>query len=118
MLGIERVRGTATGRNAGTKYNGFAWAVATDTSDSADTFTQTEKSLFEIDRLLAELGTNKTRLINVTVYVTDIAQKYEMDRAWCAWIGDDPAHWPQRACVETGLADKTLVEIVVIAACP
>lgn len=118
MLEIQRTRGAYQGRNAGTKYNGFAWAVATDRSDSADMFSQTEKSLAEIDRVLAELGTNKTRLLNATVYVTDIAQKYEMDRAWCDWIGEDPAHWPQRACVETGLAGDTLVEIVVIAACP
>ena len=41
-----------------------------------------------------------------------------MDRAWLDWIGDDPAHWPQRACVEAPLYRYTMVEFVVIAACP
>ncbi len=118
MLEIERVLGIYQGRNAGTKYNGFAWAVATDQSHSPDIYTQTQKSLIEIDRVLGELGTDRTRLINVTVYVGNMQLKDEMEKAWLEWIGDDPAHWPQRACVETGLKGATQVEIVVIAACP
>lgn len=117
MHEIIRVPGGAQGRSAGTACNGFAWAVATDLEDSADIHAQTRLALIEIDRVLAELGTDKTRLVNATVYITDIALKAEMDRAWCAWIGDDPAHWPQRACVETGLVSPNLVEIVVIASC-
>ena len=118
MLEITRARGKYKGRNAGTKYNGFAWAVATDQSNSPDMYTQTCKALAEIDRVLAELGTEKTRLINVTVYVSKIQLKEEMERAWLEWIGDDPAHWPQRACVEAPLYRYTMVEFVVIAACP
>lgn len=118
MFDITRVRGKYQGRNAGTKYNGFAWAVATDQTDSPDMYTQTQISLAEIDRVLGELGTDRTRLINTTVHVTDIDLKDQMERAWLEWIGDDPAHWPQQACVQTGLKGATLVEIVVIAACP
>ncbi|MEM7060321.1 MAG: Rid family hydrolase [Pseudomonadota bacterium] len=118
MLEITRAGGKYRGRSAGTKYNGFAWAVATDQSDSPDMYTQTQESLVELDRVLAELGTDKTRLINVTVYVSKIQFKEEMDRAWLEWIGDDQAHWPQRACVEAPLYKYTMVEIVVIAACP
>ena len=54
MLPITRARGKYQGRNAGTKYNGFAWAVATDQSNSPDMYTQTQKSLAEIDRVLAD----------------------------------------------------------------
>ncbi|MEM6622251.1 MAG: Rid family hydrolase [Pseudomonadota bacterium] len=118
MLEIERVRGVYQGRNAGTKYNGFAWAVATDKSNSPTMYDQTQISLAEIDRVLGELGTSRQRLINATIYVTNIQLKDEMERAWLEWIGDDPAHWPQRACVETGLKGLTQVEVVVIAACP
>lgn len=118
MLEITRAGGRYRGRNAGTKYNGFAWAVATDQSDSPGMYAQTKVSLAEIDRVLGELGTSRQRLISATVYVTNIQLKDEMDRAWLEWIGDDPAHWPQRACVETGLKGLTQVEIVVIAACP
>ena len=118
MLDITRVRGVYQGRNAGTKYNGFAWAVATDQSNSPDMYTQTRKSLAEIDLVLEELGTDRTRLINVTVYVSKIQLKDEMERAWLEWIGDDPQRWPQRACVEAPLNKYTMVEFVVIAACP
>jgi hypothetical protein len=41
-----------------------------------------------------------------------------MDRAWCEWIGSDPANWPQRACIEARLFEYDLVEVVVIAAAP
>ena len=118
MLDITRARGAYQGRNAGTRYNGFAWAVATDQSNSPDMYTQTRKSLAEIDRVLTELGTDRTRLINATVYVSKIQLKDEMNRAWLEWIGDDSGHWPQRACVEAPLDKYTMVEVVVIAACP
>ena len=115
---ISRVRGKYDGRNAGTKYNGFAWAVATDQSNAPDMYAQTRNALAEIDRVLGDLGTSRQRLINVTVYVSKIQLKDEMERAWLEWIGDDPAHWPQRACVEAPLNSYTMVEFVVIAACP
>jgi enamine deaminase RidA (YjgF/YER057c/UK114 family) len=117
MPEIDRVRGVYRGRNAGTKYNGLAWAVATDRDRAPDVRGQTVAALAEIDRVLGELGTDRTRLLSCTVYLSSIALKEEMDRAWCDWIGGDPAHWPQRACVEAGLAGDTLVEIVVLAAC-
>ncbi len=118
MLDITRIRGKYQGRNAGTKYNGLAWAVATDQTDSPDIYRQTKVALAEIDRVLGELGTSRERLINATVYVSKIELKGEMERAWLEWIGDDPVHWPQRACVEAQLHGATLVEFVVIAACP
>ena len=118
MFPIQRSEGHIPGISWGTAYNGFAWAVATDQSNSADMYTQTSRSLAEIDRVLGELGTDRTRLINVTVYVSKIQLKDEMERAWLEWIGDDPQHWPQRACVEAPLYKYTLVEFVVIAACP
>ena len=118
MLEINRVRGAYPGRNAGTSHNGFAWAVATDQSNSPDMYTQTRNALAEIDRVLGELGTSRARLINVTVYVSKIQLKDEMERAWLEWIGENPAHWPQRACVEAPLYRYTMVEFVVIAACP
>ena len=40
-----------------------------------------------------------------------------MDREWRSWLGDNPDHWPQRACIAVGLPPGTLVEIAVVAAC-
>lgn len=117
-MDIQRVRGKYQGRNAGTAYNGFAWAVATDQTLSPTMYEQTQISLTEIDRVLGELGTDRTRLLNVSVYIHNMQLKDEMERAWLEWIGDDPAHWPQRACVEARLKGLTQVEFVVVAACP
>ena len=116
MTEIVRARGNYRGRNAGTRFNGMIWAVATDQNNAPNMYSQTTASLAEIDRVLAELGSDKTRLLNVTVYVVKIQLKDEMERAWLEWIGDDPQHWPQRACVEAPLYKCTLVEFVVIAA--
>ena len=78
---------------------------------------QTEQTLAALDKNLADAGTDKSRILTATVYITDMARKDEMDAVWCDWIG--PAeNWPQRACVCTGLAGNTMVEIVIVAALP
>ena len=118
MFEIRRVQGGARGRSAGSACGGFAWVVATSDDPVADMYEQTRNALAKIDGILAELGTGKTRLVNATVYVDKIQLKGEMDRAWCEWIGDDPANWPQRACIEARLYKYDLVEIVAIAAAP
>jgi enamine deaminase RidA (YjgF/YER057c/UK114 family) len=117
MFDIRRVPGGAPGRSRGSACNGFAWAVAVGADHSLDMYRHTASALREIDRVLAELGTNKTALVNATVYIANMQLKDEMDRAWNEWIGPDPAHWPQRDCVEAGLYREDQVEIVVIAAC-
>ena len=117
MAVIQRAAGGATGRSSGSAYGDLVWAVATCPDKSVkDVEGQTRATLAAIDRHLAALGSGKDRLINATVYVTDIARKAEMDKAWNEWIGPDPANWPQRACIGVALAPGDLVEIVVIAA--
>ena len=118
MQDIVRARGGQSGRSAGTRYNGFVWAVGTDQDYAPDMYRQTKAALAEIDQVLEELGSSRERLLSVTVYVAKIQLKDEMDKAWLEWIGDDPEHWPQRACVEAPLYRYTLVEFVVVAACP
>ena len=118
MFEIKRVQGGAQGRSSGSSAGGFGWAVATSDNPVSDMYAQTCNTLAKLDGILAGLGTDKTRLLNATVYVDRMQHKPEMDRAWCEWIGDNPDHWPQRACVETQLHGYDLVEIVVIAAVP
>jgi enamine deaminase RidA (YjgF/YER057c/UK114 family) len=48
------------------------------------------------------------------VFITDMAQKDEMNRAWDEWA--DRANPPMRACVAVGLTGDSLVEIVLTAA--
>jgi len=112
---IERWAGDAQGRSRASAWRDLVFTVATAGDAGPSVAGQTRRSLEILDRNLAESGSDRTRLLSATVYLTDIGAKAEMDRVWCEWIGD-AAHWPQRACVQAALAPGTLVEITVIAA--
>ena len=76
---------------------------------------QTNDILANIDRLLAAAGTDKTKLLTATIYLTDIATFGEMNAAWEAWVS--AGNTPARATVEAKLANpQYTVEIVVSAA--
>ena len=76
---------------------------------------QTEDILGLIDELLAQAGTDKTKILKATIWLSDIAFFDEMNQAWDAWVPS--GHAPARACVEAKLAaPKFDVEIRVIAA--
>ena len=76
---------------------------------------QTEDILNAIDGLLADAGTDKSRLISATIWLSDISDFAEMNAVWDAWVS--PGNAPCRACVESKLASpKFNVEIQVIAA--
>ena len=76
---------------------------------------QTEKILAGIDALLAEAGTDKTKLISATIWITNMDHFQEMNAVWDAWVA--PGETPGRACVEAKLVSpKFDVEIAVIAA--
>lgn len=98
------------------EYNGLVFVAGT-TAEKRDAGckAQTEEILKKIDEYLAMAGSNKSRLLQATVWLTDIREKDQMDAAWKAWI--DPDNKPARACVESrlGTAD-TRVEIMVVAA--
>ena len=81
----------------------------------ADVKGQTKEVLNEIDRLLAKCGSNKSKVLAATIWVTDIRNRAPMNEIWTAWV--DPKNMPARACIEAKLADpRGLVEIMVTAA--
>ncbi|MEK9752587.1 MAG: RidA family protein [Rhodospirillaceae bacterium] len=76
---------------------------------------QTKDILARIDEYLAEAGTDKTKLLSATLWITDMAKFAEMNAVWDAWVS--PGNTPCRACVEARLAsDKYDVEIMLTAA--
>ena len=91
----------------------LAGQVAADTS--ADVTGQTQQILATIDRLLAEAGSDKTRILTATIWLSDIASFGAMNEVWDAWV---PAGCgPARAYVESRLATPGYkVEIRVVAA--
>ncbi len=78
---------------------------------------QTREVLAAIDALLAEAGTDKTRILSATIYLADIRSFAQMNSVWDAWVPQ--GHTPARATVEAKLAAPAYkVEIQVIAARP
>ncbi len=111
---IIRYPGKAFGRSKSVEHNGVVYTVVTAPDVSADFKSQTQQALEQLDANLAEAGTDKSCLLSVTIYITDMSKKPILNAVWDAWIG--PYNWPQRACVEVNLEGDTLVEMVVIAA--
>jgi enamine deaminase RidA (YjgF/YER057c/UK114 family) len=75
----------------------------------------TKAILARIDKLLAEAGTDKTKLLSANIWLVDISKFAEMNEVWDAWVA--PGAAPARATVESKLAaPQFAVEIGVIAA--
>ncbi|KGJ09533.1 RidA family protein (plasmid) [Paracoccus versutus] len=76
---------------------------------------QTREVLAQIDRLLAECGSDKTRILSAQVWLADMGDFAEMNAVWDAWVA--PGHAPARATGESALATPDYkVEIIVVAA--
>ncbi|MGY4310206.1 enamine deaminase RidA (YjgF/YER057c/UK114 family) [Bradyrhizobium sp. USDA 4369] len=76
---------------------------------------QTEEILSIIDGHLAKAGTDKSKLLSATIYLTDIKTFGEMNAVWDGWVST--GNTPARATVEAKLAaPQYTVEIMVIAA--
>ena len=77
---------------------------------------QTQAILAQIDSLLAEAGTDKSKALSATIWLCSMDDFAEMNAVWDAWVAEGNA--PCRACVESprlATSDFT-VEIGVIAA--
>lgn len=79
---------------------------------------QTRETLANVERLLDLAGTDKTRLLSVTIYLKDIDAHFEgMNSVWDKWLPKGVA--PARATVESKLCEPDiLVELSVVAALP
>lgn len=76
---------------------------------------QTEEVLAEIDRLLAKAGSNRSKILQATLWVPDIRLRGAVNEVYTKWV--DPKNLPARACIEAKLADPAaLIEIMVTAA--
>jgi 2-iminobutanoate/2-iminopropanoate deaminase len=81
-----------------------------------DARTQTRQALANVAAILEAAGTGLGQVLQMTVYVTDIALWAEVNEAYAETLGD---HRPARAIVPVGpLHGDYLVEIKAIAALP
>jgi len=76
---------------------------------------QTRTCLEKIEKLLAEAGSDSTRILQCVIWLADMADFAEMNSVWDAWVPE--GHAPARACGEAKLATPELkVELIVTAA--
>ncbi len=115
MTEIRRIN-PETRYSDATVHNGtvyLAGQVAETLTGSATV--QTQEVLAAIDQVLAAAGSDKSKLLTATVYLTHMSDYAEMNAVWDAWLPKGCA--PARACVEARMArPEYRVEIQVIAA--
>ena len=115
MTDIKRMHVTARYSDIavhnGTVY--LAGQVATD--DSQDITGQTREVLETIDRLLHEVGSDRSRILMTQIFLPDLADYAAMNAVWDGWVV--AGHAPPRATVQAQLANpKWKIEVVVTAA--
>ena len=96
--------------------NGIVWLAGQVADDATqDVAGQARQVLAAIDRLLGDVGTDKTLLLSVNIYLADMSDFAAMNAVWDAWIAD--AGKPARATVQAALArPEWKIEIVATAA--
>ena len=112
-MSIKRI--DAGPRMSGAVVHGNTVYVAGQVGEGESVTEQCQSALAEVDRLLAEAGSNKSKILQTLIYLSDISYFAEMNAAWEAWV--DPANTPARATSEAKLAaPKYKVEFIVTAA--
>jgi enamine deaminase RidA (YjgF/YER057c/UK114 family) len=97
-------------------HNGVVYLAGQIAENAADSICgQTQQVLDAIDKLLAEAGTDKSKILRAQIFLKDVMDFEAMNRVWDDWVV--PGHTPPRATVQAGLANPHwLIEIVVTAA--
>ena len=108
--------GVAARYSEASVFNGVVYLAGMVPEGAAtDIRSQTQDVLAQIDTHLAALGSDKTRLLRVQIYLADIADIGAMNEVWDAWVA--PGHAPPRATVQTALAVPAWkIEVVATAA--
>ena len=97
-------------------HNGVAYLAGQVADDaSADIRGQTAQVLASIDALLAQAGSDKSRILRAEVFLADMIDFAAMNEVWDGWVTQ--GHTPPRATVQAKLAlAEWKIEIVVTAA--
>jgi enamine deaminase RidA (YjgF/YER057c/UK114 family) len=97
-------------------HNGVAYLAGEVPDDGSKDITgQTEEVLAKIDKLLKQVGSDKSKLLSAQIFLPDMKDFAGMNVAWEQWVL--PGQTPARATVEAKLANPAYkVEIMCIAA--
>lgn len=114
MTEIRRIE-TGVRMSQAVVHGGLVWLAGQCGTAGENITAQTEESLAKIERLLAEAGSDKTRILSATVWLANMDDYAEMNAVWDAWVPEGSA--PARACGESRLGGVGYgVEIICVAA--
>ena len=114
MTDIQRINPGARMSQA-VIHNGTIYLSGQVGTPGASVADQTSDMLNKVDQLLSDNGVSKSRVLQATIWLADMADFAEMNAVYDAWI--DPANPPARACGEAKLATPDYkVEIIIVAA--
>ena len=83
--------------------NGFVFLSGIVPEDTSGNITaQTTDVLKQIDYWLAQCGSDKSHILEATIFLPNLAEYDGMNVAWDAWV--DTQNTPARACVQASLA--------------
>lgn len=97
-------------------HQGVAHWVEVAEDMSLDARGQIAQVLAQINATLEMITSDRTRLLQVLVYIADLADAETLNTLWDAWV--PAANPPVRAMVQVGLGKTCKVEMVVTAAVP
>lgn len=94
-----------------TIFNGIANFVEVPETENVLEIEGQVKAIFDqAEASLALIDSDKTRILTVTIYITDFSLVDRLNAVWDEWFEDGTA--PSRACVKVELADPDwLVEM-------
>ena len=96
-------------------HGDLIWLAGQCGTANKSTAAQTREALEKIDTLLTQAGSDKTRLLNTTIWLANIEDYDEMNKVWDHWMPE--GHAPARACGESRIAGRGYsVEIICCAA--
>jgi enamine deaminase RidA (YjgF/YER057c/UK114 family) len=97
-------------------HNGTVYLAGEVPDDTSKDITgQTEEVLSKIEKLLAQAGSDKTKILSAQIFLPDMKDFAGMNVAWEKWVV--AGHTPARATIEAKLANPAYkVEIMCVAA--
>ncbi|MCY0094276.1 RidA family protein [Hoeflea ulvae] len=114
MSDIKRIE-TGPRMSQAVVHGGVVYLAGQVGAAGASVTQQTQEILANVDRLLAEVGSDKTKILQTTIWMSSMDDFAEMNAVWDAWVPQ--GHTPARAAGESKLATPDYkVEILCIAA--
>ncbi|EFL89276.1 RidA family protein [Ahrensia sp. R2A130] len=114
MSNIERIH---TGERSSkiVKHNGTVYLTGQVGGTEGDITVQTHEVFSRVEALLKEAGSSKEQMLQVEIWLADMADFAAMNLVWNAWVPE--GHAPARACGQVPMARAALkIEVIVTAA--